>query len=113
MATMNPFEALQQVDLRVGRILEARPFPEARKPAYQLRLDLGPELGVRQSSAQITERYRPEDLAGRKVIVVANLEPRRIAGFRSEVLVLGADDPAGRVALLAPEEDTEPGQRVY
>jgi tRNA-binding protein len=109
---MIDIELFGQLDLRAGRILAAEPFPEARKPAYKLTIDLGP-LGLRRSSAQLTELYRAEDLVGRLVIAVANLPPRRVAGFVSEVLVLGVPDNAGRVVLLAPERDVPPGGRVY
>jgi tRNA-binding protein len=105
-------ELFGRLDLRAGRIVAAEPFPEARKPAYKLTIDLGP-LGLRRSSAQLTELYRPEELVGRLVIAVANLPPRRVAGFVSEVLVLGVPDSAGRVVLLTPERDVPPGGRVY
>ncbi len=108
-AGLAPFEAL---DLRVAVVRAAEPNPGARSPAYRLWLDLGP-LGSRQSSARITERYRPEQLVGRRVVVAANLGSRRIAGFRSEVLVLGAADEHGRIALLAAPEDIPPGARVH
>lgn len=100
------------IELRVGRIISARPFPEARKPAYKLAIDFGP-LGERASSAQITDLYRPEDLVGRLVVAVTNLPARRIAGFSSQVLVLGANDHAGRVVLLAPQRDVAPGTRIH
>ncbi len=108
-AGLAPFEAL---DLRVAVVTAAEPNPGARLPAYRLRLDLGP-LGPRQSSARITERYRPEELLGRRVVVAANLGSRRIAGFRSDVLVLGAADESGRIALLAAPEDVPAGSRVH
>ena len=106
------FDHFLGVDMRVGRIIRAEPFPEARKPAYRLWIDFGP-LGERQSSAQITELYGREELAGRLVVAVVNFEPKRIAGFRSEVLVLGVDDEQERVVLLTPERDMAPGTRVY
>ena len=109
MATLEDFE---QLDLRVGRILDARDFPAARKPAYQLIIDFGP-LGHRQSSAQLTAHYTPETLVGRLVIAVTNFPPRRIAGFKSEVLVLGLPDADGNVVLLAPEREVPLGGRVY
>lgn len=105
-------ELFAQLDLRVGRVVAAEPFPAARKPAYKLTIDIGP-LGLRHSSAQLTELYQVEDLAGRMVIAVVNLPPRRIAGFVSEVLVLGVPDAAGRVVLLAPDRDVPPGGRIY
>jgi tRNA-binding protein len=109
---MTGLEAFQTLDLRVGRILAAEPLAGARKPAYQLSVDLGP-LGVKGSSAQITDLYRPEDLVGRLVVCAVNLGPRRIAGFVSEVLVLGVPDESGRVVLLAVERDVPPGGKVY
>lgn len=108
---MNSVEALDTLEIRIGRIVSAEPFPEARKPAYKLTVDFG-ELGVRQSSAQVTN-YRREDLPGRLVVAAFNLPPKRIAGFRSEVLVMGADDTDGNVILLAPDEDVPLGRRVY
>jgi len=105
-------EAFEALDLRVGRIVRAEPNEKARKPAYKLWVDLGP-LGVRTSSAQLTELYTPEDLQGRLVIAAVNLGVRRIAGFPSEVLVLGVPDAKGRVVLLAPEREVPPGGRVF
>ena len=109
---MSAYEAFQQLDLRVGRITEAEPHPAARKPAYRLRIDFGP-LGVKASSAQLTDVYTPEDLIGRQVIAAVNLGTRSIAGFQSEVLVLGLPDERGRVVLLASERDVPLGGRVY
>jgi tRNA-binding protein len=109
MATIEQFE---QLDLRVGRVVEARDFPAARKPAYQLVIDFGP-LGLKQSSAQLTTLYQKEELVGRQVIAVVNFPPRRIAGFSSEVLVLGLPDPGGNVVLLQPEREVPLGGRVY
>jgi tRNA-binding protein len=105
------YDDFAAVDMRVGRIVRAEPFPEARNPSYRLWIDFG-ELGERQSSAQLTRRYDPETLVGRQVIAVVNLGARRIAGFRSEVLVLGAIDGAGDVALLSADELVMPGQRI-
>jgi tRNA-binding protein len=101
-----------QVDMRAGRVVAAEPFPEARTPAYKLTIDFGP-LGLRRSSAQLTALYRAEDLVDRLVIAVVNLPSRRIAGFVSEVLVLGVPDGEGRVVLLALDRDVPPGGRVY
>ena len=109
MATIEEFE---QIEMRVGRVLEAQDFPTARKPAYRLLIDFGP-LGQRRSSAQLTARYSAEDLVGRQVIAVVNFPPRRIAGFDSEVLVLGVPDEAGEVVLLQPERAVPPGGRVF
>jgi len=110
MATLEEF---QKIDIRVGTIVEAQPFPEARKPAYRLTVDFGPELGVKRSSAQITELYRSEELVGRQVLAVVNFPPKRIAGFVSQVLVLGVDDGQGRVVLVAPERPVPNGRRLY
>ncbi|MGZ3664326.1 MAG: tRNA-binding protein [Ktedonobacterales bacterium] len=103
----------QRVDIRVGRILSADPLEGARKPAYKLTIDFGPELGTRQSSAQITVHYTPQDLVGRLVLAVVNFPPRRIAGFRSEVLTLGLPDGEGNVVLIAPTKDVPLGGRLY
>ena len=105
-----------RVDIRVGRITACQAFPEARKPSYKLTIDFGP-LGVKRSSAQLTTFYSAEDLVGRQVVAVVNFPARRIAGFSSEVLVLGvpAEGVAreGAVILLRPERDVEPGARVF
>lgn len=106
-------EDFQRIDVRVGRVLAAEPLKGARKPAYALRIDFGEELGVRQSSAQITERYQPEALIGRLVLAVINFPPRRIAGFRSEVLTLGVADDAGAVVLIAPDAAVPLGARLF
>lgn len=109
---MADIELFEQLDMRVGRITKVDPFPEARKPAYKLEIDFG-ELGLRHSSAQLTGHYQPEDLLGRQVIAVVNFPPRRVAGFVSEVLVLGLPDGAGEVVLLVPERAVPLGGRVY
>ena len=109
---MTGLEAFGALDLRVGRILAAEPLAGARKPAYKLSIDLG-ALGLKGSSAQITDLYTPETLIGRLVVCAVNLGPRRIAGFTSDVLVLGAPDDAGRVVLLAVEREVPPGGKVF
>jgi len=101
----------EKVDIRVGRITEARPFPEARRPAFRLGIDFGP-LGFRTSSAQITDRYGPQDLVGRLVVAVVNFPPKQIGPFVSEVLVLGAYDAAGAVVLLRPDHPVAPGSKI-
>ena len=101
-----------QIDIRVGTVLRAEEFPAARKPAYRLWIDFG-SLGVRQTSAQITQLYRPEELVGRQVVAVVNFPPRMIAGFRSEVLVLGAATDAGHITLLAPDAYAPDGARIH
>jgi tRNA-binding protein len=97
----------------VGRILQADLFPEARKPAYKLLIDFGPDIGQRKSSAQITVHYKPEALVGRLVMAVVNFPPRQIGPMRSEVLVLGVADPDGAVILLAPDLDAPVGARMH
>jgi tRNA-binding protein len=109
---VNPREAFETLDLRVGRILRAEPNERARKPAYQLWIDFGP-LGERSSSAQVRALYSAEELIGRLVIAAVNLGTRNIAGFASEVLVLGLPDERGEVVLLAAERDVPLGGRVY
>jgi tRNA-binding protein len=105
------FEDFQKLDMRVGRVLEVEEFPEARVPAWKLTVDFGPEIGTKRSSAQITH-YPAESLVGRLVVGVVNFPPRRIAGFPSEVLVLGALDGEKGVVLLRPDEDVELGSRI-
>ena len=100
------------VDMRVGTVRTAEPFPEARKPALKLTIDFGPELGVKRSSAQITRHYAPDHLVGRQVVAAVNLGTRRIAGFDSEVLVLGAVPEIGNVILLAPDRPVPDGTRI-
>ncbi len=100
------------IDIRVGTVLEAEPFPEARKPSLRLRIDFGPEVGVRRSSAQLTRRYAQESLIGRQVVAAVNIGARRIAGFVSEVLVLGAMRSATDVVLLGVDETVENGTRI-
>lgn len=112
-APMIEFADFLRVDMRIGRVLAADPFPEARKPSYRLRIDFGPELGERDSSAQLTVTYPdPSALVGRQVVAIVNLPPRRIAGFKSEVLVLGAMGSDGHVFLLTPDPAAVVGQRI-
>ena len=101
----------EKVDMRVGVVVDAQEFPEARRPACKLWVDFGP-LGVKRSSAQITRRYAPAELVGRRVVAVLNFPPKQIGPFLSEVLVLGAYDAAGDVILLAPDFDVPPGSRI-
>jgi tRNA-binding protein len=102
-----------KIDIRVGRITAAEPFPEARKPAFKLTIDFGPEIGTRRSSAQLTARYTCAELEGRLVIAVVNFAPRRIGPFVSEVLTLGVPDRDGAVVLLVPERDVPTGAKMF
>jgi len=110
---MTAQDALAMLDIRVGTIVEALPFPEARKPALKLLIDLGPELGRKWSSAQITANYTPDDVGGRQVLAVVNLGPRRIGSFVSDVLTLGVPDADGKVVLIAPDKAVPDGGRLY
>ncbi len=102
-----------KVDIRVGRIVEAAVFPEARKPAYKLVIDFGDEIGTRKSSAQITKLYQPEELLGKLVMAVVNFPPRQIGPIMSEVLVLGFSDAQGNISLAAPDHDVPVGGRLH
>ncbi|TXL66504.1 chaperone CsaA [Cerasibacillus terrae] len=108
MATIDDFTKL---DIRIGTVVEAKSFPEARKPAIKIKIDFG-ELGMKQTSAQITKRYQPEELIGKQVIAVVNFPPMRIAGYKSEVLVLGAVPTVGDVVLLNVDESVPNGTRI-
>ncbi|RYZ53271.1 MAG: tRNA-binding protein [Chitinophagaceae bacterium] len=105
------WQDFEKIDIRVGTILEAKPFPKAKKPAYQLSIDFGP-LGTKQSSAQITHHYNPESLAGQQVIAVVNFSPKNIAGFQSECLVLGIYDEEKAVVLLQPQTPVYNGAKI-
>jgi tRNA-binding protein len=107
------WEDFDKVDIRVGEVVEVEPFPEARKPAMRLEIDFGVPFGTRRTSAQLTRNYEPEDLVGRQVVAVVNFPPKRIAGFKSEVLVLGVPDDDGEVVLLSPDMDVPLGGRMF
>ena len=102
----------ERVEIRVGTIVEAAPFPEARKPAWKLTIDFGPEIGLKKSSAQITVHYTPEDLIGRQVLGVVNFPPRQIGPVRSEVLILGFEDEAGAIVLAATDKPVPNGRKL-
>ena len=107
------WEDFEKVDVRVGRVVAAEPFPEARKPSVKLAVDFGPEVGVKKTSAQLAAHYSPETLLGRQVVAVVNFPPKRIAGFNSDVLVLGVPDEEGAVVLLAPDREVPLGGRMF
>lgn len=107
------WDDFERVDIRVGRILTAAPNPKAQKPAYVLTVDFGSDLGVKTSSAQLTVHYEPEQLVGMQVLAVVNFAPKRIAGVKSEVLVLGLPDEQGAVVLLTPTREVPLGGRLY
>jgi tRNA-binding protein len=113
IAAQITFDDFLKVDIRVGTIREARAFPEARKPAYQLVIDFGAEIGTRKSSAQITKRHTLEELVGKQVLAVLNFPPRQIGPFMSEVLTLGLADEAGNVVLIGPTHPVPDGGRMY
>ena len=107
------FDDFLKVDIRVGRVIRAEPYPEARKPAIKLWIDFGPEIGEKKTSAQITTHYTPDALIGKQVMAVVNFPPRQIGKFMSEVLVLGVPDPQGGVVLLSPDLDVPLGGRMH
>lgn len=107
------FEQFLDVDIRVGTVTRAEPFPEARKPAIKLWIDFGDEVGEKKTSAQITVHYEPDDLVGKQVMAVVNFPPRQIGPFMSEVLVLGLSDDAGAIVLLAPDKPVPNGGRMH
>lgn len=109
---MATFEEFEKLDMRAGVIREVEPFPRARKPSFRLTIDFGSEIGSKQTSAQVTN-YRPEELVGMSIIAVVNFPPKNIAGFRSEVLVLGVPGESGQISLLTPSRPAQPGGRVY
>jgi len=107
------FDDFMKVDVRVGKILEAESFPEARKPAYKMKIDFGQEIGIKKTSAQVTKHYTPELLVGRLVMAVVNFPPRQIGPVMSEVLTLGVPDEDGEVVLLTPDKNVPIGGRLY
>jgi tRNA-binding protein len=107
------YDDFRKVDVRVGRIVEAEHFPEARKPALRLVIDFGPEIGRKKSSAQVTTHYEPGELVGRLVLAVVNFPPRQIGPTMSEVLTLGVPDPKGEVVLVVPDKDVPLGGRLF
>jgi tRNA-binding protein len=107
------YAEFDRIDIRVGRIIEIQDFPEARKPAYRLRIDFGPEIGIRKSSAQATKHYAKDDLIGRLVVAVVNFRPKQIGPYLSEVLTLGVPDGEGDVVLLVPEREVPVGGRMF
>ena len=107
------FDDFMKVDIRVGVIVAAEPFPEARKPAIKLRIDFGAEIGEKKSSAQITKHYAPEQLVGRRILAVVNFPPRQIGKFMSEVLTLGVPDEEGAVVLIVPDIETPIAGRLF
>ena len=107
------FDDFLKVDIRVGRVVRAEPYPEARKPAIKMWVDFGAEIGERKTSAQVTKHYTPDTLVGRQVMAVVNFPPRQIGKFMSEILVLGVPDADGEVVLLTPDQDVPVGGRLY
>jgi tRNA-binding protein len=110
MATIDDF---QKLDIRVGKVIDAEDFPEAKKPAYKLTIDFGPEVGIKKSSVQIVARYKKEELIGRLVVSVTNFPPRQIGPFSSEVLTVGFPDADGNVVLIRPDDDVPLGMKMF
>ena len=113
MSAQITFDDFLKVDIRVGVIVAAEAFPEARKPAIKLRIDFGPEIGEKKSSAQITKYYAPDNLIGKRILAVVNFPPRQIGKFMSEVLTLGVPDEQGEVVLITPDLETPIGGRMF
>ena len=113
MSDVITFSDFEKVDIRVGTIIEVEPFPEARKPAFKLKIDFGASIGVKKSSAQITTHYKPESLLGRQVAAVVNFPPRQIGPFMSEVLTLGFPDADGSVVLIGPSQTVPNGGKLF
>ena len=107
------FDDFLKVDIRVGRIIDVQPFPEARKPAWKLQIDFGSEIGVKKSSAQITALYDADALMGRQILAVVNFPPRQIGPFMSEVLTLGVSDSDGSIMLVRPDDEVQEGARLH
>lgn len=113
MADTISFDDFLKVDIRVGQVVRAEPYPEARKPAIKMWIDFGPEIGEKKTSAQVTAHYTPEALIGKQVMAVVNFPPRQIGKFMSEVLVLGLSDPEGGIVLLSPDQTVPLGARMH
>ncbi len=113
MDVVSPVDAFAALDVRAGTVVSAEPFPEARKPAYKLVIDFGDAIGTKYSSAQLTVHYAADELIGKQIVAVVNFPPKRIAGFPSEVLVLGVPDENGDTVLLTPDSAVQNGVRVY
>jgi tRNA-binding protein len=107
------YSDFEKVDIRVGKVIDVQDFPEARKPAYKLTIDFGPEIGVKKSSAQVVSNYKKEDLRNTLILGVVNFPPKQIGPFISEVLTLGVDDEQGNVVLITPGREVSVGQRLY
>ena len=110
---MITFDDFMKVDIRVGRVVEVFDFPEARRPAFKMTVDLGPDIGIKKTSAQVTQNYTRDELIGRRVLAVVNFPPKQIGKYMSEILVLGVPDENGHVVLIRPDADTPLGGRLY